>query len=579
MRAHIIILLLIGLLTSCYTKQQSYPEAMIQAEACIVASPDSALTLLSTLEEEIKNEPRETQIYYNLLIIKAQDKLYIPHTSDSLIKVITEFYENYGDSEKLMEAYYYWGSTYRDMKDAPRALKAFQNAVDVGKDSRRYDVLAQVYTQIGSLFAYQGLKKESLIAYKQALKYHSLISNYTKIPIAIRNIARIYHSQSQHDSAHYYYNKAYQYALETKDKNTINSLLSELGCFYYDIGKKDTAKTILFKAIQTNYDIKNAILKLGVIYQEDNHLDSAEYYFNQIIEEKNTYKQQKAYIHLSQIEAEKGNYHKALNYAYKYHEVRDSIDIIIQTEAISKIQALYNYQHTEEENNQLKVENENKEVQVYRLAFALTIITLASLFIIVQIRKKKQKVIEQEKKLRKIEAKKYAQSLERIENNKKKINELELLLSDAKESDKLNKQIIQSQKEQLEHINNQVFATRNEQSLLEKAFKQSDIYILFHKAGNDDTIKITEKEWGILQTQIDNTYSNFTHRLYILYPQLSLLELRICYLIKISLQVKEIAKLLNRSKPAISIARTRLYKKIHGKEGTVDMMDKFILNL
>lgn len=579
MKALIIILFLIGILTSCYTKQKSYPEAITQAEKCIIAYPDSALALLSTLQSDIKNEPKETQMYYNLLTIKAKDKLYIPHTSDSLIKIVTEFYEGYGNNDKLMEAYYYLGSTYRDMKDAPRALKAFQNAVDVNKSSTQYNTLAQTYTQIGSLFAYQGLKNESLTAYKQALNYHSLINNYSKIPIAIRNIARIYHSQNQHDSAYYYYNKAYQCALETKDNNTINSFLSELGCFYYDIGRKDSAKIILLKAIQTNYDIRNAILKLGIIYQEEIQSDSAEYYFKQIIRKGNVYRQQKAYIHLSQIEAKKENYHKALNYAYKYHKLRDSIDTIIQTEAISKIQALYNYQHTEEENSQLKVDNENKKVQVYRLILGTTSITIVSLFIIVILRKKKQKAIEQEKKLRKIETRKYAQSLERIENNKKKISELELLLNDAQENNKLNKQIIQSQKEQLEHINNQVFAARNEQELLEKTFKQSDIYILFHKAGNDDTIKITENEWGILQTEIDITYSNFTNRLYTLYPQLSLVELRICYLIKISLQVKEIAQLVNRSKPAISIARTRLYKKIHGKEGTVDMMDKFIINL
>lgn len=544
-----------------------------------MSDPDSALVLLSTLQTSIQNEPKETQMYYNLLTIKVKDKLYIPHTSDSLIKIVTEFYEDYGDNDKLMEAYYYLGSTYRDMKDAPRALKAFQNAVDVNKNNTHYDILAQTYTQIGSLFAYQGLKNESLIAYKQALKYHSLINNYSKIPIATRNIARIYHSQNQHDSAYSYYNRAYQYALETKDNNTISSLLSELGCFYYDIGKRDSAKIILLKAIQTNYDIRNAILKLGIIHQEENQPDSAKYYFKQIIRKENIYRQQKAYIHLSQIEAREGNYHKALNYAYKYHELRDSIDTIVQTEAISKIQALYNYQHTEEENNQLKIENENKKVQVYKLVLSLTVITIASLFIIIQLKKKKQKAIEQEKRLRKIETSKYAQSLERIENNKKRISELELLLCNAKENDKLNKQIIQSQKEQLEHINNQVFAVRNEQQLLEKTFKQSDIYLLFHKAGNDDTIKITENEWSILQTEIDITYSNFTNRLYTLYPQLSLLELRICYLIKISLQVKEIAQLLNRSKPAISIARTRLYKKIHGKEGTVEMMDKFIINL
>lgn len=142
---------------SCSTNEKPYPKAMIQAEECIIAHPDSALAYLATLKEEIKNEPKETQMYYNLLTIKAQDKAYMPHTSDSLIKITTDFYENYGDSDKLMEAYYYLGSVYRDMKDAPRALKAFQDAIDVGKTGKRYDILAQTYGQMGSLYTRQEL--------------------------------------------------------------------------------------------------------------------------------------------------------------------------------------------------------------------------------------------------------------------------------------------------------------------------------------------------------------------------------------------------------------------------------------
>lgn len=579
MRVHIIILLLIGLLTSCCTKQQSYPEAMIQAEACIVASPDSALTLLSTLEEEIKDEPRETQMYYNLLTIKAQDKLYISHTSDSLIKVITEFYENYGDSEKLMEAYYYLGSTYRDMKDAPQALKAFQNVVDVGKDSRRYDVLAQTYGQMGTLYIRQELYDEALLTSKHALKFDLLLNNLSKTSIDLRDIARAYHSQKQTDSAFTYYNKAYKSALESKNTQTIYSLLSEIGCFYYDIGKIDTAKTILIQSIHNNYDIKNALVNLGMLYYNEDKLDSAEYYFKEVVKCNDIYKQRYGYIYLSHLEAKKGNYVTALNHAYKFLNIRDSIDIITKTEAISKIKSLYDYQHIEEENNQLKLDNERSKTQLYRLFAIFMFFVIISLSAFIYLRKKKQKAIEKERKLHQFQEQQYAQSRERIEDNNKKIHTLKLQLEKAAENDSINKQIIQTQKEQLEHINKQVAAIRHEQTLLESTFQQSPIYILFHRASTNDNIKITENDWTNLQMEIDKAYHNFTNRLYALYPQLSLLELHICYLIKISMQVKGIAKLLNRSNSAISLARTRLYKKIHGREGSVEKLDEFIIKM
>ena len=64
-------------------------------------------------------------MYYWLLAVKASDKCYVPHTSDSLMKAVVHYYENHGTPAQRMEAYYYLGSVYRDMQDAPRALNFF----------------------------------------------------------------------------------------------------------------------------------------------------------------------------------------------------------------------------------------------------------------------------------------------------------------------------------------------------------------------------------------------------------------------------------------------------------------------
>lgn len=564
---------------SCSINEKPYPKAMIQAEECITAHPDSALAYLATLKEEIKNEPKETQMYYNLLTIKAQDKAYIYHTSDSLIKITTEFYENYGDSDKLMEAYYYLGSTYRDMNDAPQALKAYQDAVEIGKNSKRHEILAQIHGQMGKLFAYQGLYDESIKANQNALQYSLLEESRSQIPLAKRNIARMYASKEKTDSALIYYKEAYKTALEIKDEGIMENILGEIGCLYYDMGKIDSSKIMLQKVLANKKNPTNALLNLGIIHQHFNQTDSAEYYLNKTIELGDIYKQRTAYKYLAKIEAYKKNYQKALKYAFKCLELRDSVEIMTKTEAIGKIQALYNYQNIEKDKDKLLLKYESKRAQVYQLFFILTSVIAGSFFIIVFSRKKKQIIIEQERKLRQLKEKQYTESLEYIEDNKRKQKILESQLYEIEEEkDSLSKQLIETQKELLELSNQQVIVARNEKNLLESSFKQSRIYLLFHKS-DDETIKITEENWNELQMEIDKTYHNFTDKLYTLYPQLSLVELRICYLIKISMQVKDIARLLNRSKSAISIARTRLYKKIHGTEGSVEMMDKFIIDL
>ena len=76
---------------------------MIQAEECIIEHPDSALAYLSSLEKEIKGEPKETQMYYYLLTIKATDKLYIYHRKGEMfIQLSLERVFGWGCFMKIM---------------------------------------------------------------------------------------------------------------------------------------------------------------------------------------------------------------------------------------------------------------------------------------------------------------------------------------------------------------------------------------------------------------------------------------------------------------------------------------------
>lgn len=68
--------------------------------------------------------------YYRLLCVKAADKAYIKHTSPKEINEILNHYEKGGDSRLLPAAYFYAGSVYRDLNDAPQAVEYFQKALE-----------------------------------------------------------------------------------------------------------------------------------------------------------------------------------------------------------------------------------------------------------------------------------------------------------------------------------------------------------------------------------------------------------------------------------------------------------------
>ena len=138
-----IMLLGIAIFWASCNNSAPYPHTLQQAESLMNARPDSALHLLAGMADSLAMLPEETQMYHHLLTIQAKDKQYITHTSDSLINRIVSFYEDYGDNERLMMAYFYQGSVYRDMNDAPRALKAFHQAIDAGKDTKNLTLLGQ----------------------------------------------------------------------------------------------------------------------------------------------------------------------------------------------------------------------------------------------------------------------------------------------------------------------------------------------------------------------------------------------------------------------------------------------------
>ena len=88
----LLLLLLIGA-CGCRNRKTSYPPLIRQAEYWAEACPDSAIACLDSIDASLQELTEEERMYCHMLRIKAEDKLYIPHTSDSLINRIVRFYE------------------------------------------------------------------------------------------------------------------------------------------------------------------------------------------------------------------------------------------------------------------------------------------------------------------------------------------------------------------------------------------------------------------------------------------------------------------------------------------------------
>ncbi|WP_300700496.1 tetratricopeptide repeat protein [uncultured Phocaeicola sp.] len=560
------------------SRHRPYPLFMEQAQSCVETAPDSALHYLSLLKDSIWREPEETQMYYHLLTIKAKDKLYIRHTSDSLVNLIVKYYNEHGDKNKQIEAYYYQGSVYRDLHDAPSALGAFHEVISRSKElpaadrKQSADLMARTYNQMGTLFAYQGLYDESLQANRESVNCYLAQGKKDKISYALRDIARMYDAKHQKDSALHYYRKAYRTVLSVRSPHKAYRILGELGSFYYySLAKADSAKQMLITALNHQPDMENALLVLGDVYRGEARWDSACYYLHQAIEYGDIYKQHSAYRHLSSIEIQKHNYPQAITYIQRAQLLADSIKEITRTEAIAQINSLYNYQHIQKENYTLLLKNEKKNA----LSWILGCISLAIAGVAVGIyfyyRKKVQATRLQTYKCNKLKEEREAMSMEAHEENIRKIKELEQA--------KALQDLLLAQKEQLEAKNQEIIASLKKQKVLQDSLRQTSIYHFFHQACTQADSKMTEEKWSELQKEVDTAYPNFSKCLYELSPKLSVIELQICYLMKISIPPTHIAIFTNRTKAAISNARTRLAKRLLGEQSSTEELDALISDL
>lgn len=565
------------ILLTCFSacKRPAYPPVMQQAEELMNTRPDSALHILEGMADSLAMLSDEAQMYYHLLTIQAKDKQYITHTDDSLINRIVEFYEDEGNDERLMMAYYYQGSTYRDMNDAPRALKAFQQALDLNVPN--YDLQAKAYNQMGTLFMYQGLHDEVIRVNRKAIELYLSQGKRNKISYAQRDIARMYDVKNVPDSALHYYQEACRTALEDGDSVRYYGILGELGGYYCETGEQEKAKQLL-RLIESLPSVPNKIhiySMLGELYENINQLDSAGYYYAKNLGQKNTRDIYYSYKGLYEIEKSKGNYKQAQEYLDKALILKDSLDNATQTEEIAKINALYNYQHIEEENLKLKLTEEHSKNIILALLSVVLILFILFLLLFLRHRSIKEQHRINKYKLESLKGKE--QNPNALDENQRRIDELESWLqNDTRGKDIPDTQMLHVQLQHLKLRNQEIQLSMEQQKLAIQTLKQTDVYKLFRRASINEDAKVSEKHWVELQDEIRKVYPNFVLHLKELSPKVSDVELKICLLTKLGMPQSHIANVLGYTRGGVSLACERFYKKIFGTKYTAKEFAHFI---
>ncbi len=144
-------------------------------DSLLEANPDSAYKVLTDMQKEVDLIDEEAvSMRYMMFLAEAENKLFLPMPSDSSFMDVVSWYDLHGSANDRMRARYLLGCIYRDLKEAPQAVRYYQEAAecaDTASIDCDYATLLHIYSQMGVIYYYQYFPEKTLECYQMQSYY------------------------------------------------------------------------------------------------------------------------------------------------------------------------------------------------------------------------------------------------------------------------------------------------------------------------------------------------------------------------------------------------------------------------
>jgi len=327
-------------------------------------------------------------------ILNEADSLnrnYVPITSDKLLKEATAYFDSYGTPNERLRAHYLLGCAYRDMGESPRAIEAWQdavNCVDTIATDCDYKTLGKAYSQMANQFYSQLLLSDAVDARKKA--YHfTLLSKDTLVAIhEYKMMASSYLLQNKNDSAEIILKEAirlyqrHEYLQEELEASTMLMYIyaeqpSRFPALKELIERYDAECSLFDENHELPPSKRQYFYYKGRYYEDINLLDSAEICYRKIFRPKMSYlSANPMYKGLLSVYQKMHIGDSIAKYATLYCMSIDSSSILKDRELTAQMAANYNY------NRYQKQAHENAKKANERLYIAVILLSLSILGII-----------------------------------------------------------------------------------------------------------------------------------------------------------------------------------------------------
>lgn len=343
-------------LTGCQ-KGKGTAATLMEAEALMYTSPDSALQMLEAIPDP-EQLTGETQADYALLLTQARSRCRITATSDSLIRIATDYYQHSDNHARKAKAFLYLGDVYMDMQNNVEAMKALKQAEEVVEESHP-TIQSLVYSKLGYLNRKSGNYELALEFYEKAMNIDRVSKKTEWLVSDLTNILNLPLPKIQ-DSASVYIN-----LLKKKLHNAQPELQAKaynnIGLYYEDMQQKELAVAYYQKAISTSSSISyRAYSNLARIYDEQGYTTRADSLYQAALQTPDWSTRANIYEALSKRYLDTENYLEAITALKHYQAATDSFYTHRQAQEIQELQAKYDYEVLARE----KAETEN---HLYRI--------------------------------------------------------------------------------------------------------------------------------------------------------------------------------------------------------------------
>ena len=457
-----------------------------------------------------------------------------------------------------------------------KSMAKFRALSEKFPDSTDYKQgMANIDANIGSIYYYQENYKKALSYWKNALKVIQELQLYYAEGLLMNNIGVIYKAIFNYGKALEYYQMALDIFKKEGYPKDVAMCYTNMGEAYSIIGQHDKAITLLNKSLKIKNKIgdkngqEQCLFSLADAYFSLADFSLAIDYISRClkiakeINDKNSIR--RAYETLSKIYAQQGNYKAAYFAHVSFKAMNDSV---FNAENQNRLYEMEQKYESEKRAKELALLKEREKHQDTVKNFLIVAIILTSvIFIVITLsivskRRREKTIYEKDILLHQQEKQLMNNELERKELLAKELNqELEYktkqLTTHALNIMQKNKMLKELQKSIETIAHSADSALKPELRNLKQQVKLS--------------LK-TDKDWDVFKMYFEQLNQDFFQQLLNQNPDLNNHELRQCALLKLNMNIKETAAVLNLSPNSIKSARYRLKKKL-GLEPEDDLSD------